>query len=127
LTDKLSGRELVEKTFLYSTNLTKECRKALTLKFEREHKGMLFDSIETVMRKDFESWFAMRDKNITIKHENSLKGKPGEVLMTYTGATKDVTFKIHIDGIFTLKDSSNNSPSYLKNLNIYVDKRDFSR
>jgi len=79
------------------------------------------------MRKEFESWFAMRDKNITIKHENSHKGKLGEVLMTFSGATKDVNFKIHTDGIFTLAGSSNNSPSYLKNLNIYVDKRDFSR
>jgi len=127
LTDTMTGRELVEKAFVYLTTLTKECRKALTVKFEHEHKGISFDSIETIMRLDIESWFAKRDKNITISHDKSLSGRLGEILMTYSGMTKGAHFKIHVEGLFTLASSSNNAPSYLKNLNLYVDKRDFSK
>lgn len=124
MTDILTGRELVGKAFVYLTTLTKECRKALTVKFEIEHKGIPFDSIETAMRQDIESWFARRDKNIVISHDKSLKGRPGEILMTYLGVTKGAHFKIHVESLFTLSGSSTNSPAYLKNLNIYIDKRE---
>ncbi len=127
MTDVLSGRELVEKTFVYMTNLTKECRKALTGRFEQAHKGMPFDSIEATMRKEIESWFAEREKNIRIEHEKTSTGRPGEILLTYSGATKDAHFKFRVDGVFTLAGSSKNAPSYLKAMNVFVDKRDFTR
>lgn len=125
MTDTLSSRKLVEKTFVYLTALTKERRKALTAQFEHEHKGIPFESVETVMRQAIESWFAKRDKNMTISHDKSLSGRPGEIFVTFSGVTKDVHFKIHVDSLFTLAGSSNNAPSYLKSLNLYVDKRDF--
>jgi hypothetical protein len=127
MTDVKSGPELVEKSFIYMTNLSKECRKALTAKFGQVYKGISFDSLESTMRKEIESWFAERDKNISIKHEKSTIGKPGEILMTYEGATKDAHFKFHIDGVFTMVMGSSSSPSYVKNINITVDKRDFTR
>jgi hypothetical protein len=127
MTDAPSGRELVEKAFVYMTNLTKECRKALTTQFEQTHKGIPFDSVEPAMRKEIESWFTQRDKNIRITHEKSGAGKPGEILITYSGATKDAHFKFHVDGIFSLAGSAPNAPSYLKAVNVRVDKRDFTK
>ena len=127
LTDKLTGSELVEKTFVYVTNLTHECRKALTTKFEREHKGVSFDSIEPIIRREIESWFAMRDRNVKLSHTNSMILKPGEILITYAGVTKDARFKIGFDCIFTLAGSPTGQLSYLKNLNLQVDKRDFTK
>lgn len=127
MTDVQSGRELVEKAFTYITNLSRECRKTLSAKFEQAHKGMPFDSVEPVMRKEIESWFAERDRNITIKHEKSSKGRPGEILMSYTGANKDAHFKFHINALFTLAGSSENAPAYLKTINVNVDKRDFTK
>ena len=127
MTDTPSGRELVEKTFVYMTNLSKECRKGLTSKFEQEHKGMPFDSVEPTMRKEVEAWFAERDRNISVKHERSDQGRPGEVLLTYAGASKDAHFKFRVDARFTLAGSSPNSPAYLKTLNVNVDKRDFTK
>lgn len=127
MTDVLSGRELVEKAFVYMTTLSRECRKALTSKFEQIYKGIPFDSVEVTMRKEIESWFAERDKNIRISHEKSGTGKPGEILLTFAGASKDVHFKFHIDSLFTLAGSSETAPSYLKTINVYVDKRDFTR
>jgi len=127
LTDAPSGRQLVEKTFVYMTNLSRECRKALTSKFEQEHKGVPFESVEATMRKEVEAWFAERDKNINVKHEKSDKGRPGEILMTYSGASKDAHFKFRVDAQFTLTGSSEKSPAYLKALNVNVDKRDFTK
>jgi lysine/ornithine N-monooxygenase len=109
------------------TNLSKECRKALTAKFGQAYKGVSFDSLEPAMRKEVEAWFAERDRNISIKHEKSSTGKPGEILVTYTGATKDAHFKFHVDALFTTTGAATTSPSYVKNINITVDKREFTR
>ena len=126
MTDKLTGRELVEKAFAYVASLTKEGRKPLTMRFERDNRGIPFDTVEKVMTKEIESWFASRDRNLQIRLEKSIKGKTGEVFQIYTGATRDARFKIHADAQFTLADQSNKaSPSYLKNLNLYADERDF--
>ncbi len=127
LTDTHSSAKLVERAFVYLTSTTKECRKALTEQFAQQHKGTPFDSVEKVLRQEIESWFSRRDDNIKLRHEKSLNGKPGEILVTYSGETKDAHFKIHVDSLFTLAGSSNNAPSYLKSLNLYVDKRDFTR
>jgi len=123
----MSGSRLVEKAFVYLTSVTKECRKALTEQFEQEHKGIPFRSVEKVMRQGIASWFAKRDPNIKLSHEKSLNGRLGEILMTYSGSMKDAHFKVHVDGIFTLAGSSGEAPSYLKSLNVHVDKRDFTR
>ncbi len=127
LTDTHSGEKLVEKTFMYLTSTTKECRKAMTEQFGQQHKGIPFDTVERVLRQEIESWFSKRDKNITLSYDKSAFGKPGEILVTYSGATKDAHFKVHVNGVFTLTGSSNNAPSYLKSLNLYVDKRDFTK
>lgn len=93
--------------------------------FEREHKGIPFDSVEAIMRRDVESWFAARDRNIKLSYEKSTVGRPGEILIIYSGTTKDAYFKIYVSGIFTLVGSSSKASSYIKSLNLNVDKRDF--
>ena len=127
MTDAPTGRELVEKTFAYMGNLAKECRKTLTANFQQSHKGMPFNSVEPTMRKEVETWFAGRDKNITIKHESSSRGRPGELTLAYSAATKDVHFKFQVNATFTLAGSSESSPAYMKAINVNVDKRDFSK
>ena len=127
MTDAPSGRQLVEKAFVYMTTLSKECRKGLTNRFEQEDRGLQFGSIEPTLRKEVEAWFANRDRNITVKHESSSLGRPGEVLMTYSGTNKDAHFKFRIDAQFTLAGAGDNAPAYLKSLNVNVDKRDFTK
>lgn len=127
MTDAPSGRELVEKAFVYMTTLSRECRKSLTSKFEEEHKGMSFDSAEPTIRKEVEAWFAGRDRNITVKHERSDRGRPGELLITYAGSNKDAHFKFRVDAQFTTAGSAANAPAYLKAINVSVDKRDFTK
>ena len=127
MTDVKSGPELVEKTFAYMSNLSRECRKALTAKFGQAYRGMPFSSIEPALRKEIESWFTERDRNITVKHERSGTGKPGEIMITYSGANKDAHFKFQVDGQFTVTGSAPDAPTYLKNINVTVDKRDFTK
>lgn len=127
LTDAPSGRELVEKTFVYMTNLAKECRKSLTASFQQSHKGIPFDTVEPTLRKEIESWFTSRDKNIAVKHDSTSKGRPGELTLTYSGLTKDAHFKFQVAALFTLAGSSENAPAYLKAVNVNVDKRDFTK
>ncbi len=79
MTDMLSGRLLVEKTFTYMSAVTKECRKFLSTQFSQKHKGIPFDSVETILKQEIESWFARRDKNIAVNFEKSAHGRPGEL------------------------------------------------
>ena len=109
------------------TTIAKECRKALTTSFGQTHKGVPFDSIQATMRKEIEAWFAERDTNITLRYEKSSIGRPGEILITYSGATKDARFKFYVDGVFSLAGSSTDAPAYLKTINVRVDKRDFTK
>ena len=127
MTDAPSGRELVEKAFVYMTTLSRECRKGLTNKFEQEDRGLPFGSVESTLRKEVEAWFVGRDRNITVKHERSDHGRPGEVLLTYSGANKDAHFKFRVDAQFTLAGAGESAPAYLKSLNVNVDKRDFTK
>jgi hypothetical protein len=127
VTDTPSGRELVEKAFIYMSTLSRECRKALTDKFAKEHKGMPFSSIEPTMRNEIESWFAGRDRNIIIRHESSKLGRPGEISLSYAAENKDAHFKFLVDSQFTLAGTGQDAPSYLKTVNVYVDKRDFTK
>lgn len=123
MTDALTRREIVEKMFVYMTNLSRECRKNLTSKFEQQYKGILFELVEPTMRKEVESWFAGRDKNITVKHEKTEMGRLGEIMLDYSGASKDAHFKFSIAAQFTLAGSGRNAPAYLKAVNVNVDKR----
>ena len=127
MTDKFTSSKLVEKTFVYISSLTGECRKGLIMKFEREHKGMPFDSIEVIMRKEIESWFAIRDRNVKLNFTNTMVGRPGEILVTYSGSTKNAHFKIHFNSLFTIVISSGKALSYIKSLNVNVDKREFTK
>jgi hypothetical protein len=127
LTDAPSGRELVDKAFLYMTNLAKEYRKSLTASFQQSHKGIPFESAEPTLRKETEAWFAGRDKNVSVRHESSTKGRPGEVTLTYSGSTKDAHFKFQVSALFTVGGPSDTAPAYLKTINLNVDKRDFTK
>ena len=127
MTDTPSGRELVEKAFVYMTALAKECRKGLATSFEQHHKGMSFDQVEPTLRTEITSWFTERDRNLRVQHEKSATGRPGEIMMTYSGRSKDAHFKFRVNSVFTLAGSTPTSPAYLKSMNVYVDKRDFTK
>ena len=125
MTDKLSSSERVEKAFIFISGLSRECRKGLTAKIERDYRGIAPDTIGVVVRKETEAWFAARDRNIRLSFNDVATVRPGEVRITYLGSTKDAHFKIHVDGQFTIVESS--GKAYLKSINFNVDKKKFTR
>jgi len=48
------------------------------------------------------------------------------VRTSFIGESKKARFKLHADAVFTLTGATAESPSYLKELNVTVDKRAFT-
>ncbi len=64
-------------------------------------------------------------KALTLEFNQKLS-KLGEVRTSFIGESKKARFKLHADAIFTLAGATAESPSYLKELNVTVDKRAFT-
>ncbi len=126
MTDVQTGKEVVQKTVAYLESVSKESRKALTGEFNQEHKGIAFSAVSPLLRDSLLDWFSRRDKNLKITHETTTKGRMGEVRMVFQGETKKVRFKVHLHATFIVNGQSEESPSFLKELNVYVDPREFS-
>ena len=126
MTDVLRGKEVVQRTFAFVENVVKESRKALTSEFSQSHKGIEFDSAPQILRQSVLDWFSRRDKSLKLVHETTSQGRPGEVRMGFHGETKTVHFKIHLHAMFTVTEQSSKSPCFLKEVNVFVDPREFS-
>jgi len=48
------------------------------------------------------------------------------VRTSFIGESKKARFKLHADAVFTLTGATAESPSYLRELNVTVDKRPFT-
>src|SRR5579871_4747776 len=94
MTDPLTGKELVQKSFEYVDKLTKECSKFLLEEYNRNHKKIPLGSVPNEVSKDIVHWFEKRDKNIRIALEpNSItRPQPTQFRMRFRGNTKDADF-----------------------------------
>ncbi len=126
MTDMQTGKEVVQKTIAYLENVSKESRKALTGEFNQKHKGVSFSAASPLLRQSLIDWFSRRDSNLKVTHETTSKGKLGEVRMVFLGETKKVRFKVHLHATFTVNGQSEESPSFLREVNVFVDPREFS-
>ena len=124
MTDKLKPSQMMNKVFVYVNSLARELRKVLQDKFEHEHKGMSLDTVESALRGEVEKWINTRDKNTKLTHMKTTKGKSGEVTLYYSGQTKDAAFKLIVNAFFTLVQAHDKLITYLKAIQITVDKRD---
>ncbi|HZY47825.1 MAG TPA: hypothetical protein VFE96_08530 [Candidatus Bathyarchaeia archaeon] len=126
MTDAPKGREVLQKTFTYIENVSKESRKALMEEFSQNHKGMPLDTATDALRQSVLKWFPRRDPMLKLAHEKTGQTRPGDVRMDFRGETKSVRFKIHLHAIFTVNNQSPDSPSFLREVNVSVDPREFS-
>ncbi|HVH15185.1 MAG TPA: hypothetical protein VNA15_05635 [Candidatus Angelobacter sp.] len=122
MTDKLAGKDDSQRLLGYVESVAKESRKALTLEFNQKHKGVPFNTTPNVLRDSLLAWFSRRDKNLKIVAESVASAKPGEIRAVFGGETKNVRFKLRADAIFSLAGGSADSPCYLKELNVSIDK-----
>jgi hypothetical protein len=126
MTDVQKGKEVLQKTFTYVENVSKESRKALMEEFSQKHKGIGLNSASDILRQTVLDWFSRRDKTLKLVHEKTSQGKPGDVRMDFLGETKTVHFKVHLHAVFAVNGQSPDSPAFLKEVNFLVDSREFS-
>ncbi len=125
MTDAETGKQLVARTISYMENVAKESRKGITSEFSQNHKGIAFNTVPGILQKTTLEWFSRRDKALKITHESTSLGKPGEVRMLFQGETKRVKFKVHLHATFIVNGPSETAPSFLKEVNLNVDPREF--
>ncbi len=123
MTDAPTGKEDVQRLMAYAESLAKESRKALTVEFNQKHKGIPFNTADKILRDSLLTWFGRRDKNIKITPETTNSSKLGEVRSVFAGETKRVRFKLHASAMFAISGGSPESPCYLKELNVTVDRQ----
>lgn len=126
MTDVLTGKADAQRILAYVESVAKESRKALTVEFNQKHKGIPFNTAPHVLRDSLLAWFGRRDGNLHLSSETADVGRPGEVRAVFVGESKKVRFKVRADAVFTLAGGSAESPCYLKDLNVTVDRRAFS-
>ena len=124
LTDQLTVKQLVEKTYLYLDRLTKECRRDIMEDLSKERPANANELARAVSNAMLE-WFGRRDKYIRIMFDPRLvrdTPEPG-IMMTFTGENKDAAFKFTSHITYYMA----GNVCYTKNININVDKRDFNK
>ncbi len=126
MTDQLTGREDTQRILDYVESVAKESRKALTLEFNQKHKGIPFNATPKLLSDSLLAWFLRRDKNLKLKAEAADSSRLGEVRTSFIGESKKARFRLHADAVFTLAGATAESQSYLKELNVTVDKRAFT-
>ena len=126
MTDQLTGRQDIQRILDYVESVAKESRKALTLEFNQKHKGIPFNATPRLLSESLLTWFERRDKNLKLKAEATDTSRLGEVRTSFIGESKKARFRLHADAVFTLAGATAESQSYLKELNVTVDKRAFT-
>ncbi len=61
MTDMLKGSQVLQKTYTYIENVTKESRKALMEDFSQNHKGIGINLAPDILRQTVLDWFPRRD------------------------------------------------------------------
>ena len=94
--------------------------------FNQKHKGIKLNAVSDTLRQSVLAWFPRRDPMLKLTHERTTQGKPGDVRMDFQGETKAVHFKVHLHAVFAVNGQAPDSPSFLKEVNLSVDPREFS-
>ena len=130
MTDVLSGKELVEKSYEYLEKLTRECSKQLAEEYNASRKKFESDKFPKELGDNILQWFTRRDKNLRLNLDSAFaqKDQPHLVHMNFSGSTKDADFKISgTTTSFSIPNAEGRSLSVMKTLVFSVDKRDFAR
>jgi hypothetical protein len=129
VTDPLTGKQLVEKSYEYVDRLTKECGKALVQEFNATHKKFEPNKIASGVGEAVVQWFAKRDRNVRLSVDPaSVQQQPNLSRLRFSGSTKDAQFSIGATvGTFSVPGSDGASASFVKTLVFSVDKTNFAK
>lgn len=124
LTDAPTGKEFVEKTFVYVDKLTKECIKDIMEDLSKKRPANANELARAVANTMLD-WFERRDRYMRIMFDPRMvrdTPEPG-IMMTFTGENKDTVFKFTSQITYYMA----GNVCYTKNVNMSVDKRDFKQ
>jgi hypothetical protein len=130
LTDPLTGKELVEKSYEYLEKLTRECARFLIEDYNNMHKRFEQKSYPVEVGNSIVQWFAKREKNIrlSIGSVNVVQQQPNNAHIRFKGNTKDADFEITATvGTFAVPMSDGKLVSFVKTLVFSVEKQNFRR
>lgn len=132
MTDPLTGKELVQKSYDYVDKLTKECAKVLLEDYNKTHRKFTLGKVPTDLSSDVIHWFEKREKNVRLFFEPSSisRPQPTQFHLKFRGSTKDADFAIEASaGLFVVPGSEINDSTiaFMKTLSINADKTSFSK
>ena len=129
MTDPLTGKELVGKSYEYIEKLTKECAKALIEEFNNTHRKFQKDTLPKEVALATVQWFERRDKNIRLVFEsaNVPSQQQNTAHLRLKGNTKDADFTITATVGSFVAVSQDKPNSFVKTLVFSVDKNNFAR
>ncbi len=130
MTDPLTGKELLEKSYEYIEKLTRECARFLVEDFNSSHRRFDLKSYPSEVGSSIVQWFEKRDKNIrlSVDSANSIGNQPNTAYIKFKGTTKDADFGISaIVGTFAVSMSDGRQQSFVKTLVFSVEKQNFHK
>jgi hypothetical protein len=132
LTDPLTGRELIQKSYDYLDKLTKECAKYLIEDYNKSHRKFQLGRVAADVSADVVQWFEKRDRNVRLSLEpNSvIRPQPTLVRFRFKGSTKDADFMLDASvGVFVTPGSeiSDSTVAFPKTLVISGERTTFTK
>ena len=130
LTDPLTGKELVEKSYEYIEKLTRECARLLIEDFNTTHRKFDQKSYPTEVGNSIVQWFAKRDKNVRLSADsvNVVQQQPNSARIGFKGNTKDADFDMTATvGTFAVPMGDGRLLTFVKTLVFSVEKQNFRR
>jgi hypothetical protein len=130
MTDPLTGKQLVEKSYDYVDKLTKECARAVVGEYNATHKSFEPTKLQSEVGSSVVQWFGRRDKNVTIAKIDSASPERDQkfVRLSFKGHTKDADFAFSgTVGAFIATNSEGKPMSFVKTLVFSVDKASFKK
>lgn len=132
MTDPLTGKELVQKSYEYVDKLTKECAKVLLDEYNKTHKKFQIATLPKEIGLNVVQWFDKRDRNVKLNFDQSTvtKPQPTQIRMKFKGNTKDADFTLDATiGAFVIPGTEINdlTTCFAKTLVISADKNNFAK
>ncbi len=130
MTDPLTGKELVEKSYEYIEKLARECTRFLLEDFNTTHRKFEQKSYPLDVGNAIVQWFGKRDKNIhlSVDSANSMQQQPNTAHIKFKGSTREADFDISATvGTFAVPMADGKQMSFVKTLVFSVEKPNFRR
>jgi len=131
MTDPLSAKELLERSYLYVDRVLKECKKNYIPALLSQKKQLDEKELSEYLGISLEEWFGKRDKLLNIKWQRqSIKiGPKNDVHLVFAGKSKDAKFTFNCDAeVFPVTDQSTGKKRYfIKSTNLSTDRSRFVR